>query len=311
MLNPVPARLDPPGIEDRIAVRTDDPVRAALYLIGALALFSCSDLIGKILNATLSPIEIAWLRYVAFATLLVPPLLVAGPSALRTSRPDLQIVRGLGLLGSAILFVCATRFMPLAEATATGFMSPILITALSVAFLGERPGIRRWSAMAAGVAGMLIVVRPGTAAFQWAAGFALMSAGTWAFAIIATRRMSGRDRPLTMLIWSALTGLAVVSTMVPFVFVVPTPAELGLGLLAGSINAGAQFLTVMAYRHADASMLAPLSFLQLISAAALGYLALGSVPDLWTFLGAGVIASSSLYIAHRERAVARRTAQVQ
>jgi drug/metabolite transporter (DMT)-like permease len=282
------------------------PTRSVLLLFLALALFSCSDLLGKILNAALPPIEIAWLRYVAFTALVLPWALKGGVRGLATSQPGLQILRGFGLMGSAVLFVSSVRYMPLAEATATGFMSPVFITALSVIFLGERPGVRRWSAVAAGIVGMLLVVKPGAGAFQWAALFAIASAATWAVAMIVTRRMGLQDSVATTLFWTAATGFLAVTLLLPFAWVPPTPQAVAIGLLIGVINTVAQWLTVLAYRHADASLLAPLSYTQLIWAAIWGFLVFGAVPDAGTIAGAAIIAGSGLYIAHRERVVSRK-----
>jgi drug/metabolite transporter (DMT)-like permease len=274
-----------------VAGKPADPTAGIALLMGAIVMFSISDTLSKILNRSIPPVEIAWLRYLAFSTLLLVPVLRAGPAALRTARPGLQILRGLGVLGSAVFFIAAVRFMPLAEATAMSFMSPVMITVLSVIFLDERPGVRRWSAIGAGILGMLIVVRPG--------------AMSWAVAIVVTRHMRAGDGVLITLGWTALTGLAVMSLLLPFWFVALTPGLLALGLLAGVVNSAAQWFVVMAYRAADASLLAPLSYLQLVLSTLLGFLVFHAIPDGWTVLGAVIIVGSGLYIAHRERVVTR------
>jgi drug/metabolite transporter (DMT)-like permease len=281
-----------------------DPYRGIGLLLLALILFAFADMLAKRLNAALSPVEIAWLRYVVSAIVLVPMLVRHRRRILETARPGLQIARGFGILGSAVGFICAVRYVPLAEATATSFISPVFITALSVIFLGERPGIRRWSAIAVGLAGMLIVVRPLGAGFHWQALYAVISAASWAVAMIVTRRTAHSDGAVTTMTWTAIVGLTAVTLWLPFEFVVPTAYQLGLGLLAGTANTIAQWLALAAYRSADASLLAPFSYAQLIWATMFGYLAFGAIPDLWTFTGAGIIAASGLYIAHRERIVA-------
>jgi drug/metabolite transporter (DMT)-like permease len=303
-------RTAPPSAPFPAAPRRDEPVRGVLLLLGALLLFSGADLLAKLLNADMPPVEIAWLRYVVFAGVLVPLVLRAGPRLLRAGWPGLQIVRGLGILGSAIGFVSAVRYVPLAEATATGFISPVFITALSVVFLGERPGIRRWSAIAAGIIGMLIIVRPGGQTFQWASLFAVASAASWACAMVVTRHMARGDGVLTTMCWTALTGLVVLSLALPVWAVVPPPGVILLGLFAGLLNTAGQWLTLLAYRLADASLLAPVTYAQLITATLLGWLVFGAIPDRWTICGALVIVASGLYIAQRERSLARRRLQV-
>ncbi|HLY55128.1 MAG TPA: DMT family transporter [Stellaceae bacterium] len=283
----------------------DDPVRGILLLLGALLLFACADMLAKVLSAGLSPVEIAWLRYIAFSLLLVPLLATGGLGTLEVRRPGLQVLRGLGILGSAVLFISAVSFVPLAEATATSFTSPVFITILSVIVLGERPGIRRWSAIAAGIVGMVMVVRPGGSGFQWASLLPVGSAASWAVAMVVTRQMAQGERVLPTMGWTAMTGLVVMSGMLPFFWVVPTREQLLLGLLAGTVNTTAQWLTLMAYRCADASLLAPISYSQLVWAVILGIVVFGAVPDLWTFAGAAVIIGSGIYIAHRERLVRR------
>ena len=264
-------------------------------------LFSLSDVLAKLLRQSLPAVEIAWLRYivfVAFGTFLAGRNRFAG---LRPRRPVLQVLRGLGLVASAVLFINGLGYLPVAEATAINFISPAFITALSIPFLGEVVGIRRWAAVLAGLGGVLIVIRPGAGALQAAAAFPLLSALCWAAAIIITRRMGATDRTQTTLFWSALTGLAALTVLVPFGFVLPTPGQAGIALALGACASVGQYLVIIAYRLVPASTLAPFSYAQILSSTGFGYLIFSAVPDRATIVGVAIVIASGLYTAHRER----------
>ncbi|AWK88110.1 DMT family transporter [Azospirillum thermophilum] len=285
------------------APRRDDPVRGILMVVLAVAFFSCSDAMAKYLNQTLPSIEIGWMRYAVF-TVIVLPLAMAfggGPRVIRTQRPVLQILRGLGMLGSALFFIFAVRSLPMAEAAAISYISPTFVTALSIPLLGERVGIRRWIAVLVGLMGVLIVARPGGAAFQPAAIFPVLSAMSWACGIVITRKMSGHEDTATTLVWTSLTGFVVLSVLLPFDMRMPTGFEMLLGLGIGVVSTIGQYMMVVAYRFGSASLLAPFSYVQLIWSASLGYLVFSAIPDAWTFVGTAIIAASGLYTAHRER----------
>lgn len=286
--------------------RADEPLRGILIQLAAIVLFSISDAMAKKLGETLPPLEIAWLRYLVFFSVMALPLMRRGGAGILRSRaPGLQALRGLGVVGSALLFINALTLLPLAEATAINFVSPMFITALSVLVLGELVGWRRWTALCVGLLGALIVIRPGTEAFQLAALLPICSSACWAVAAVVTRRMAGLDSPATTLIWTSGVGFLLLTLLLPFGVVMPTWWELGMGLAIGAVSSVAQWLVVLAYRAAPASVLAPFSYVQLISSGLLGLALFGALPDQWTLVGAAIIAASGLYTAHRERVRAR------
>lgn len=283
------------------------PVLPAIgLLVGAVALFSCSDVLSKLLRQSLPAVEIAWLRYLVFVGFAGLVAGRGGFAGLWPRRPGLQMLRGVAVLGSAILFIAGLGYLQVAEATAISFVSPAFITALSIPVLGESVGLRRWAAVLIGLAGVMIVIRPGGGAIQGAALFPLCSALCWAVAMVTTRRMSTSDKAETTLFWSAAIGLVVLTLFVPFGFVTPTAAQIGLGLMLGVAASAGQYLVILAYKRAPASVLAPFSYAQLLSSTALGYAVFAAVPDRTTFLGAGIIVLSGLYTAHRERLRTRR-----
>lgn len=280
---------------------------AILQVVLGVILFSMSDTMAKYLReADLPAVEIAWLRYVIFVLM---GIVIAGRrqfAGLWPRRPWMQVWRGLTLLGSSVLFIGGLGALPLAEAAAISFVSPAFITALSVVILREKVGLHRWAATLVGLAGVLVVIRPTSDALQWAALYPLSSAACWAVAMIATR-LIGSDRSETTVLWSATVGLIVLTVLLPFGFRTPTLGEFGLGVGIGVFASTGQYLLILAYRRATASVLAPFSYLQLLTSAAMGYVVFGAVPDAIAFGGAGIIIASGLYIVHRERVRARKS----
>jgi drug/metabolite transporter (DMT)-like permease len=307
--SPPAGKPSPDGDDSRSGTQdgqADRVLPAILLVVASVALFSVSDVLAKLLRQqSLPATEIAWLRYLAFAGLAV---LLAGRgrfAGLRPRRPGLQVLRGLFLLGSALFFITGLAYLPVAEATAIVFISPTFITALSVVFLGEVVGIRRWAAVLAGFLGVLVVIRPGGDSIQAAALLPVASALSWAATIVITRKIGTTERAETTLLWSACIGLLALTAVVPFGFLPPSPGQVGIGLALGLCSSLGQYLVILAYRRAAASVLAPFSYVQLLSSALLGYAAFSAVPDQATLLGAAVIVLSGLYTAHRERIRAR------
>jgi drug/metabolite transporter (DMT)-like permease len=197
-------------------------------------------------------------------------------------------------------------FLPLADATAIVFISPLMITALSIPLLGEKVGIRRWIALCVGFVGVMVVIRPGTGAFNPAALLPLASATTWALCLVLTRTMHGADRVLTTLFYSTLTGLVAAGLMLPFFWVPPTPGALALMAGQGVLSTAGQALLIFGYGRAPASVLAPFHYSQMLWATLIGYFAFSTIPDVPTWAGAAIVIASGLYVIHRERVTARR-----
>jgi drug/metabolite transporter (DMT)-like permease len=237
-----------------------------------------------------------------FALIMCPAMLPGSPLyALRSDRPGLQVMRGVALLSSSLFFISGLRFLPIAEASATSFVAPLFVTALSIIFLGESVGVRRWLATAVGLIGVLIILRPGTSAFHSAAFFPIVSALAWACTMIMTRMMSGREHAITTMTYSSIVGVCVISALIPFVWVAPSWHDILFGIFIGVASTAGQWIVVLAFRYADASVLAPFSYTQLLWVSILGFLIFGELPDIWTVAGAVFIVASGLYTAHRER----------
>jgi len=283
----------------------DNPLRGIALSSCACAVFAIADTTSKYLSTSMPIVEIQWIRYVLFFAMAAIMAARAPGRPLRARNPKLQIVRGLCVTGSSVLFVYGIREMTMAQATTISFLSPLLITVLSIPLLGEVVGLRRWGAVLAGMIGMLIVVRPGTTGFQPAALFGVASSSCWALALIITRKIAASDAPQTTIFWSSLVGAVMLTILLPFDAAWPTAWQLSLCLMLGVLSSAGQWLVVLAHRLAPASLLAPISYTQLPWVTIGGYLVFSNLPDRWTLIGASIIIGSGLYTAHRERIRAR------
>lgn len=282
--------------------RVDRPFRGIALILTSTLFLGTSDVTAKYLSHTLPAIEIAWLRFLVFALIMVPAMIPGSPLfALKTGCFNLQITRGATLLGSSLFFISGLKFLPIAEASATAFVSPLFVTALSIVFLSEKVGVRRWIATAVGLFGVLVILRPGSGAFHLAALFPIVSALSWAGTLIMTRMMSGSERAITTMTYSSIVGLWILSLLVPYVWVTPGWEAILLGILIGVSSTAGQWIVVLAFRYADASVLAPFQYIQLLWVSIFGFLLFSEVPDIWTITGAAFIIGSGLYTAHRER----------
>ncbi len=278
----------------------DDPLRGiGLYLIASI-IFCVADAIAKSLSTDLPFVQITWMRYVVFTLFaLVLTWRRSGP-AFRVHSKKMQLGRGMCLVCSSTLFILGIRDIGLAEAATIGFLGPIMVTILSIPLLGEVVVIRRWLALLAGMAGVVIVMRPGSGAFQPQALYRVASAMFWAVGLILTRKMASTDRAETTMFWSALIGMLVLTGVIPFQFVLPSGRQLWLALGQSVLSSAGQWLVIQSLRYTPASTLAPFSYSQLIWSTVAGFVVFAALPDAWTWLGAGIIVASGLYSAHRE-----------
>ena len=281
----------------------EQPLAAIGFVLLAMVVFSAMDTISKLLVADYSPIEVAWGRYTVNAVMLAPFVVGSGGRALATLKPAVQVARGIAMLASALLFMAGLAYLPIADATTIGFVSPLLVTALSIPFLGEKVGMRRWSAVVLGFIGMLIVIRPGTAAFDPAAFFPLLSAAAWAGGLVLTRRIKASEPALTTLAYTTVVGVLVLSMALPLVWRPLSLEAAGLLGLLGVLSTVGQYSLILGYMRGPASLLAPFSYTQMIWSTLAGVVVFGTVPGLFTWIGGTIVMASGLYVFHRERIV--------
>jgi len=283
-------------------------LRGILLMLAAGFTFVIMDATGKHLTASLSVSEITWGR--CLFHMLALPLFLGGQSlrgTVRSARPVLQLIRSALLLGSTFFFFWGVKYIPLADATAVGFVTPLLVTALSVPLLGERVGIRRWTAVAIGFGSVIIIMRPGFGMVHWAIVLPLLCAACFSLYQITTRILSRSDGTATTYFYSPVVGFAATSLALlfwPNQWQMPDLTEwLGLVFL-GAMGGFSHYLLIRAFTAAPASLLAPFAYAQLVWSIAIGYAWFGDFPDPWTLLGAAIICLSGLYVLYRENRVA-------
>ena len=276
-----------------------------LALLASTALFPFSDVAAKLLTTDLPALEVAWLRYLVFVVMTLPVLL-RGRAVLATARPGLQLGRALASVLATSIAIVSFSFLPVAESTAIGFLAPVIVTALAALFLGERVGLGRWGAALVGLAGVLIIVQPGSAAFRAASLIPLAGSIVGALSAITTRMVKD-ERPDATLFYSAIVGFVVLSFPVALQWHTPTWQQVAVGGIVGFFATLASLMQVFAYRNAAASLLAPFSYTQLVWAGGLGYAVFGTVPGVAMLCGTAVIAASGLHTAWRETTVARQS----
>ncbi|MEP7181376.1 MAG: DMT family transporter [Betaproteobacteria bacterium] len=276
----------------------------------AIGLIACSVLCFTLLDTSIKfltkqyPVPLlVWARWgVQMALLLLWLGPTMGARLVRTARPRLQIVRGAILLCSSVFFVTALKYLPLAEATAINYSTPIIVTLLAAWLLHERLTRARIGFVLAGFAGMLLIVRPGSAIVTGAALLALAAAGFYAAFQILTRKLAGED-PRVTLFYPALVGTMLMTAYAPWIeFPAQVPlAHLVLIVAGGALGTLGHYLFILAFRRAPASGLTPFTYLQLVWATLIGWLVFGDFPDAHTLAGMGVIAGSGLLIVLHER----------
>jgi drug/metabolite transporter (DMT)-like permease len=284
-------------------------LRGIALVLVTVAIFSCLDTMSKYLSQIYPVPGLVWFRYLVHMLLM---LAILGPRLrwrlIRSARPGLQIVRSLLLLLATYFFFNALRVMPLAEAAAISFVSPLLVTLLSVPLLGETIGPRRVAAVSVGFLGMLIILRPGGHLLSSAALLPLGNAFAYSLYQIITRKLSATEDPYATLFYTALVGTAATTLVLPFGFAMPHGIHILMLLAMGSFGGFGHFLLIRAFRDAPASVLAPFSYSQLVYSTCLGYLVFGDFPDIWTLVGMAVIVASGIYVGYRESLLARRRA---
>lgn len=268
----------------------------ALVVAGVLV-FSSYNALGKWLAASYSPWQIMFFRGLcALIPFAIYGLVRRQRGMFRSRRPSLQLVRGALGFGANLCFIFAYREMPLADAVAIGYAAPIFIVVLSVPLLSERVGVRRASAAVVGFGGVLLIAQPGAGLFSPGALYALAGTLCYALLVIATRRLGFRDGAPTTVVYSSATYALACSVILPQVWVTPGAVELGLLVATGLLGGTGMVLFAQAYRHAEASILAPFDYTAMLWAIAFGFAIWGELPDPAAIAGMAVIAGSGLFL---------------
>jgi drug/metabolite transporter (DMT)-like permease len=281
----------------------NDILRGILFMCLASSVFPVMNALVKVLSDDYPTTEIVWARvlgHLIFITLLFSRQGVV--RLYRTRAPKLQFFRSVFALGSNVLYFWALAFLPLADMAAISFTSPFVVAALSVPMLGEQVGWRRWTAIGVGFLGALLIIRPGSDAFHWAALLVVGSSVCYAVYQILTRKVAGTDPPETSAAFHPMVGTVLLSLAVPFVWVTPKSfVDLGIFCVLGVLGGIGHYCVARALMWAPASVVSPFNYVQLVGSTVFGIMLFGDFPTAWTFAGALVIVASGLYIAIRER----------
>lgn len=266
-------------------------------MVASMVFFTLLDATAKHLVQSLPPIVAVFGRYaVAFVLSLAIVLRKGGPLLIATRYPLLQSLRGVLLMTSTILNFIAVIYLQLAQTAAIFFTIPLWVCALSVPFLGEHVGLRRWIAVGIGFCGVLVIMRPGTASFHWAMLLSIAASFCGAVYNIVTRKVGGRDRAETSLFYVGFVGALAAALPLPVLWKTPQGIEWLLIAWMGIAGTIGHFMLIQAHRLAPASALAPFMYTQIVWMILVGYAFFGDVPDLWTLVGAAIVVASGLFV---------------
>ena len=316
-------------VETDSARQTELRVTGIACVIGAMALFSINDMTIKFLSGDYALHQVVLVRSVVALAMLLGVIvpLGGGYRLIRTRRLGMHGLRGLCVVVANSAFFAGLAVLPLADAVAIFFISPLLITLLSVVLLGETVGAWRWVAVIAGLTGVVVMLRPGSAAFQPAAILPIAAAAAYAMLAILTRKIGGTERAITMAVYIQLVFILVSSSMglafgdgrladggsgpKAFLFrewVWPTGSDWLVLVALGVANGLAALLVSQAYRLAEAALIAPFEYVAMPLAVFWGVVVFGEWPDGMAWAGIALILGGGLYMFLREAMARRRIA---
>ena len=276
-------------------------MKAIIFSLLGWMMLPVMDGFAKYLSADLPVLQITWARYFFTVAFTFPVMFFFYNKQLVWSdKPKLQILRGLILLCANICFFYAISIIPLAKALTLAFVAPLIVTAFSPMLLGEKVGVKRWTAVIIGFIGSLVVIRPGFLEINLASLAALGTGIMYGFYLIITRKLSTSDNPLLTLLITGMVGALLVSLIIPFYWVKPTLNQWSLMAGIGVFACIGHLFLILSLKYADASKLAPLGYTEIIPNVIIGYYFFSELPDNWTYLGLFIIVLSGLYISRRE-----------
>jgi drug/metabolite transporter (DMT)-like permease len=296
----------PPALAGR-----SDIGRGIALMVAAMTVLPTMDVMAKLLGQVMPPLEVTLARFAVQAALAAAAALALGrPSILLPPRFALHVARGLCLAGSTLAYFSAIKVMPIPDTLGIFFVEPMILTALSSVILGERVDWRGWGAVITGFAGALLIIRPSWAAFGVYAVLPLGAAVLFAFYLLLTRMLSITGSMLAAQFVTGMAGAVALTACLLLTTALGVPgaaARLPAGIEwlfltgIGGVSFLCHGLVVLAFQRAPATVLAPFSYLEIVSATALAYAVFSNFPAPATWLGIAVISASGIYIARRER----------
>ena len=279
-----------------------EPAVAILMILMAGIVLAGMDVIAKHLALSVPILFVIWGRYFfhTLITFTVYSKKHKSFSFLRAKRPGLQLARTTALFGATSTMYVAITKMPLGDASAIQFFAPVLVTVFSGLFLNEHVGFRRWMAVVTAFVGVLLVARPGFGGLGWVALLPLITAIFLAGYMVLTRIISTKDNPDSTTFYSTALGALILTTLVTFQWQSLELHQWALMSLMGVAGATGHYLLIKAFHIAEASMLAPFTYAQVVAAICWGFVVFGDVPNFWMALGTALIVTSGIYVWYRE-----------
>ncbi len=280
--------------------RPQNALKGIGYMLGATLAAAIMNSAARHVMETVHPFELVFFRNLFAFFFVVPMLMQTGFVVFRTRRLGMHVGRASLNTVNMLVWFMAVSLAPLAEVTALGFTAPIFATILSVVLLREAVGMRRWSAIAVGFAGTMIVLQPGFDTVSLGHGLTLTAATMWAGVLLIIKSLSRTESSMTIVAYMSLlmTPMSLIPAL--FVWVWPTWTELAWLVLIGICGGAGQYLLAQAFHEADISVVMPFDFTKLVWVALIAYLAFSEIPEWTTWFGGGIIFASTLYIARRE-----------
>ena len=276
-------------------------MKAIILNLSAWIVLPFMDTIAKYLSSEISFFQITWARYFFTVFWTLPLMFFFFRKNLKWSEnPKLQILRGITLLSANICFFYSISIISMAKALTLAFIAPLVTTALSTIILGEKVGIKRWSAVIVGFLGSLVVIRPGLIEFNLATFAALGTGFFYGVYLIITRKLHTVDNPLLTLLITGVVGAIISSLFVPIIWINLSQSQWLWLALMGIFACLGHLLLIYSLRYADASKLAPFGYFEIVTTIILGYYFFQDFPDIWTFTGLFIIISSGVYVFKRE-----------
>ena len=281
-------------------------MKAIIFNLLAWVMLPIMDGFAKFLSSDLPVLQITWARYFFTVAFTLPIMFFFfRKNLVWTDTPKLQLIRGLILLTANVCFFYSISIISLAKALTLAFIAPLIVTAFSPIFLGEKVGLRRWSAVIIGFIGSMVVIRPGFVEINLASLAALGTGVMYGFYLIITRKLSSSDNPLLTLLLTGVVGAIIISFVMPFVWIKPTLNQWSMMAAIGIFACVGHLFIILSLKYADASKLAPFSYFEIVTNIIIGYYFFSDFPDKWTFLGLFIIILSGIYISRRENIVKR------
>jgi len=286
--------------------------RGLSLMLAAMVFAPVMDVLAKILSVDITGAQVVLMRFGFQALFLFPVvLLTIGWGGLKPQRMGLAIIRGILVAGAVSCFFTALKWMPVADAIAIFFVEPLILTVLSAVFLNETIGWRRLLAVALGLVGALIIIRPSFELFGMASLLPLLTAILFAVYLTVTSKMTRDHHPLTLQFSAGMSAFVFMALVLAagtysgfdlLTYNSPTAMQWWILVCIGAIGTISHLMIVFAFKWAPASLLAPFHYLEIVVATILGYLVFGQFPDALKWFGIAIIVLSGLYVIWRERA---------